>query len=248
MAEGTDLGVEKTYVIDTVGLISNEHKQELEKTARELSSTYPCEVRIVIVNDIRDYGYTVIEYFAYNMYLDYDFGYGQDKDCVLLTLSTTNREYDLRAWGDYAKGAFTLYGIDDILDNHILPEFKKDFYYTGFSKYLERAEVYFQMAANGKPFDRMTDPTIKRGILIWVTVAALVIAQAICKRWKKQMKTAEIAKTATNYIPQGGFRLLAQSDIFTYRTVTRVKIESDSSDGGASSGGSGDSSGRSGNY
>jgi len=252
VASEINLGVEESYVMDTAGLLTLEQQRILESRARELSTTYPCEVRIVTLNNIRDFDYSVIEYFAYNMYLEYDFGYGKDKDCVLFVLSTTNREYDFRVWGDYAKNVFTLYGIDDILDNHILKELGNNDYYVGFASYLDRSEIYFRMAERGKPFDRMTDPATKRTILIVTAFFALTIAQFLCGRWKKQMITTKTAKTAGNYIPAGGFRLIGQSDVFTYRTITSVRIDSDSSSSGggssSSSGGSGGSSGRSGNY
>jgi len=52
----------------------------------------------------------------------------------------------------------------------------------------------------------------------------LLIAFIVCSVFKSQMKTARIAKTATNYIPPGGFNLTKQEDTFLYQTRTRVKV------------------------
>ena len=57
----------------------------------------------------------------------------------------------------------------------------------------------------------------------------LVIAFLVCTLWRSKMKTAKIARTATNYIPEGGFRLTGHGDVFLYRTTTRTKIQSSSS-------------------
>lgn len=251
-ASEIDLGVQKSYIMDTAGLLTDEQQQILEVRAKELSNTYGCDVRLVTLNDIGSFGYNVIEYFAYDTYLEYDFGYGEGKDCVLLVLSTADREYDFRVWGDYAQRVFTLYGIDNILDKHILVELQNNDYYAAFTKYFDRSELYFKMESKGKAFDSMTNPATKATIMIVTIILALLLALIICNVWKRQMKTANIAKTATNYIPEGGFKLTGQSDVFTYRTVSRVKIEtsssSSSSSSHASSGGSGGSSGRSGHY
>jgi len=71
------------------------------------------------------------------------------------------------------------------------------------------------------------------------------IAWAVCAYWKRQMKTAVLAKTADGYIPADGFTLTVKEDMFFYRTTTRCRIEreSSSSGGGSSSSGSGGSSG-----
>ncbi|MCL1830081.1 MAG: TPM domain-containing protein [Oscillospiraceae bacterium] len=253
-AEDVDLGIDKAYVMDSSGLLSESERNRLETRCKELSETYKCDLRIVTVPDIQEYGHTVIEYFAYDVYQQYDFGYGEGKDCVLITLSTSDRDYDFRVWGDWALTAFTLYGIDDILDSYILNELGNNNYYAAFSVYLDRSEVYFTMAEKGNPFSKSTNPKTISKTLIITAIIAFIFSLILCEVWRGKMKTAKLAKTAGNYIPQGGFVLTNQSDQFTYRTVTRTRIESDSSSSGgssssgASSGGSGGSSGRSGKY
>ena len=74
-----------------------------------------------------------------------------------------------------------------------------------------------------------------------IVVVPLLIALIVCTIMKSKMKTARIARTADNYIPQGGFNLVEQTDVFLYRTTTRQRIEQNtsSSSGGGGSGGSG---------
>ena len=242
------------YVEDAAEILTEMHADELGGRAEAISDKYGCEVRILTVGDMRDYGHTDIESLSYAVYGQYNLGYGPDKSCLLLVLSMYDRDYDLRAWG-YATEAFTYYGIDTLLDRHVLPLLKDDKYYKAFSNYLAKAEEYLKMARDGAPFDRGNDPSAKMSALIMklcVTILLpILISLSICMFWRFQMKTARVARTAFNYIPAGGFNLYRRDDIFLYRTVTRRKIESGSSSSGGGGGaraGSGGSSGRSGKF
>jgi cytochrome bd-type quinol oxidase subunit 2 len=63
---------------------------------------------------------------------------------------------------------------------------------------------------------------VKLAVIILVP---LIVALLVCSIWKSKMKTARLARTADNFIPQGGFRLTGQEDRFLYRTTVRRKIE-----------------------
>ena len=105
------------------------------------------------------------------------------------------------------------------------------------------------VSAAGGSYDSGSAPAKSVTTVIVLVLVALLIATVICLIWRSQMKTARIARTASNYIPQGGFRLTGQGDMFMYRTVTRRKIQSSSSSGGRPGGGGrGGSSGRIGKF
>jgi len=242
----TAAGSELSYVIDDARLLSDSQHTQLAKRAEELSNKYRCDVRIIAVDDMAEYGYSNIEEFSYYIYDEYGLGYGSGRDCVMLVLSMARRDYDFRVWGDRGNNAFTLYGIDNLLDQYVLKELSNDNYNKAFSVMLDRAETYFKLADEGNPFDRGSASEKSGGTVLILIIIALLIAGLVCLLWRSQMKTARIAKTAGNYIPQGGFRLTGQGDIFMYRTVTRTKIQTSS--GGGASIGSGGSSGRSGKF
>ena len=217
--------VELFYVEDQAFLLTDDQWSSLEDRAEDLSSKYRCDVRILTVLDMADYGFRNIEDFSYYVYTEHGFGYGSDRDCVLLVLSMEQRDYDLRVWGNRANTAFTLYGIDNLLDKHVLPPLGNNDFYRAFSAYIDRAEVYLEMAENGRPFDTDSDPASIASKLIGVIIVSFLIALLICMVWKSKHKTAKLARTADSYIPPGGFRLTGQGDTFLYRTTTRVKIQ-----------------------
>ena len=241
-----------SHVIDGASILSEAQRLRLDRQANELSSKYHCEIIVITVENMRDYGFTDIEEFSYSLYVEFDLGYGVDRDCVLLVLSLSDREYDFRIWGDWTHTAFTLYGIDKLIDDHLLAELENNNYYQAFLALYDRAELYFQMAENGRPFSAKNDPDRVPGKILIIILASFVPAFLVCSGWKGKMKTAKIATTANNYIPDGGFRLIEQGDIYLYRTVSRTRIErtssSSSSSSRASSGGRGGSSGRSGRF
>jgi len=245
-------GAELPFIADMAYRVSDAQLGELNGRAEGISSEYACDVRVVTVDNMRDFGYNNIELFSNAIYDQYKLGGGPDRSCLLLVLSMAGRDYDLRAWGG-AKTAFTYYAIDTLLDRHVLPALGDDEYYKAFAKYLGKAEEYLGMARDGAPFDRNTDREnagtefiVKLCVVVFVPA---LIALIVCLIWRSNMKTAKLARTADIYIPENGFRLTRRDDIFMYRTVTRRKIEQSShiSGGGARSG-FGGSSGRSGKF
>jgi len=92
-------------------------------------------------------------------------------------------------------------------------------------------------AASDNPFDNNADSDGGSflGKFLIVILVPIIIAGIVCTIWKNQMKTAKVAKTARNYIPEGGFNLTAKDDRYLYRTTTQTLISNNSS-GGTSSG------------
>ena len=242
-----------SYISDDVGLLTDTQWQQLETRAANLTAKYQCEIRIIIVEDMRNFGYTNIEKFSAWLYEEHKLGYGSERSLVLLTQSVNDRDLDLCVWG-YGNYAFTLYGIDHVWENYLIPQLKRDNYYAAYTQLFDRAEIYFQMAATKKPFDKNTDPAViaerRNYALVANLLVPLLVAFTVTAVWKGQMKTANIAKSAQNYIPQGGVNLTRSEDIFLFRTRSSrtIQTSSSSSGGGGASSRGGGSSGRSGKY
>ena len=260
------LAAELDAVTDQAGLLTEEERRGLNDRAEELAEQYQCALYVVTLDDMGDED---AYEFATELYTEYDLGYGSEKSGLLLLLSMAERDYALIAYG-YGNTAFTDYGKDVLLDDHVLPLLGENDYYGGFSAYLETAGEYLSMARDGTPFDVSADPQngetgglpgtgIGSGYdetellprLAVVILLPLLIAGGLCLYWKSQMKTAVSARTADRYIPENGFQLTGKQDTFLFRTETRRRIEKSSSGGGFSGGttvGSGGFSGKSGKF
>jgi len=242
--------MEKVLVYDEAGIVPENKIAELNTIANKIENKYQCQVLIVVLNNMD--GYDAYEY-ATSLYTVNDLGYGSDKSGLLLFLSMAARDYAIVAHG-YGNVAFTDHGKDVIMDKNVLPLLSEDNFYEAFSVYLSKAEEFLKMAREGTPFDIDTDPAVQNkidAIKLAVTVLLpLLLAFFICSGWRRKMKTARIANTAENYIPQGGFELTVQNDLFLYRTQTTIKVKDSSSSGGGGGTtiGSGGFSGSSGKF
>lgn len=232
-------------VTDSALLLTDAEWEELIARAEEISDEFGCDVAIVTLDEMDD------DDGAYNwawwIFEEYNLGYGAEKSGVMLFMSMAERDYALIAQG-YGNTAFTDYGKDVMLDDHILPLLGEDQYYEAFAAYLDQSEIYLRMARSGTPFDVDTDPARQRsGFLvkmILVILLPLLIAMIVCSQWKSKHKSAVLGREASQYIADGSFRLAVADDRFLYRTETRRVIESKSSSSGG--GTTTDSRGRSG--
>jgi len=223
-------------VTDITGTLTDRQMEMLTEQADRITELYRCDVAIVIIDEM-DYNDDAY-YVARQIYEQYNFGYGTDRSGVLFFLSITDRAYAMVAYG-FGNTAFTDHGKDVMLDDYILPQLRDNNYFMALSVYLNKAEEFLQMARNGTPFDRGTDPAAqgeadRQAFMIKLAVTIilpLLIAALICMIWRSQMKTAVAATTAFNYIPPGGFNLTNQTDMFLYRTTTRVRVKTESKGG-----------------
>jgi len=220
-AAGLDL------VYDEVGVLTDDEYFELNELAQNITDRYECEVSILV---IEDKGNDSAKEAAKSFYEEYDYGYGENNDGLMLLISMAERDNVIIAYG-YGNTAFTDHGKDALREQYLLPKLRDDQYYEGFLVYLEQTAEYLQMAEDGEPFDisgSKGSSWIKWLIFIF---APLLIAGGVCFIFLSQMKTAVSQRAADSYIPSGGFNLTMQADQFLYRTETRTKIEKESSGG-----------------
>lgn len=226
------------YVIDDIGLLSADEQQELETTAAQLAERYGCGVYVIIVDDYTDYTNGSIEDFSEAMYDYYGLGLGDDRNCLLLSLSMSERDYDLDAHGSIGNYAFTDYGKEQLAQEFI-DDFRYDNWFAGFRDYMSTAGQYLEVAENGTPVDEYSDggeidPAVSTGVNILLIVGVpCLISLAVCGIFAAQMKTARRQTGARGYISHGGVDMRVTQDQFLYHTETRQPIpQNDNNSGG----------------
>lgn len=238
-------------VADSAELLGANEQTELERRAKDLSTTYGCGVYICTVDAMeKGSDSDAAMATAKEIYKEYDLGMGSQKSGMLLFLSMETRKYALIAYGG-GNNVLTDYGRKKMLENYILPELSDNNWYEAFSAYLDRAEVYLRMADEGKPYDVDNDPDKKPSAILLGAIFGVLpasVAGIFCGTNYSKLKNAKQQDDADYYIPEGGAEITFQDDRFLYENETRVYDPPDDHDSGGTSVGSDGFSGSSGSF
>lgn len=237
---GADGGVTYTpeYIFDGAGLLDIDDFIALEDAAARLSAQYGCGVYLFTTDDMTSYGYYDISDLAEAVYDELSLGVGEDRSCILLTLSMAERDYVLMAHGTVGNGAFTDYG-KYLLEDEFLDNFREDDWYGGFADYVSECERYLAAYAAGTPIDVEPEEPLTLGEklfagLMFGFLPALLIAFLVCALLKRQLKSAKRATDADRYTVSGGTEITAREDRFTHVTEVRTpKAEPKKKSGGS---------------
>jgi len=236
-------------VVDLAGVIDASTLAELNRMADEVSETYACDVDVVFVRSLD--GKYVVDY-ADDFY-DYNgYGYGANKDGILLLVSVGDREFAETTQG-YGATAFTDYG----LQQYIEPNFTRylingrDDWAGAARQFITDAGELLRQAKEGKPYDYYGGNVVvereKKSIKDVAPGAALISAiigffsgGIPAGALKRQMKSVEKNYGAGNYA-RGGLQMRRSDDRFLYSNVHRTPIPREEHRTGGGGGGGGSS-------
>ena len=274
LAENADASAQPEvfpYVLDNAGLLSDSQREALEQKAAALSEQHGCSLYIVTVQDHTQFDPDAYEA-AKGIFSYYKLGCGDGQDGVLLLLSMGARDYGLVGHG--AKGE-TICGYESswLIEDEFLDNFGRNDWVGGFSDYLDACGRQLTKLENGEDvaqgaeiitgpdgmeYHSYNAPGVSPGLptpakLAIVIFVPLLVALIVCSVFKAQMKNAREKTQADEYIVPRSMNLTVRDDIFTHRTESRTRIETDSGHRGGGGGGSsfhsgGGFSGRSGKF
>ena len=247
---GEDVGVEKPvqgsvtmqYVFDAADLLPYEKWEKLEARAEAISQKQDCGVYFALVDDYTEYGNGSVFEVTYQLYHGSELGMGSGRDGIIVLLSMAERDYAMFVYGEYAEYAFDEYGQEK-LEEKFLGFFEYDDWYGGISHYLDACDEFLTKADEGDP----VRPSYWENILL-VTGLSCLVSGAVCFWLLRSMKTVRAKDKADTYVSKGGLHLTQQLDQFSHTTVTRTKIQKESSGGSTHSESGGGGSGRSGKF
>ena len=165
-----------------------------------------------------------------------DFGYGADRDGVLLLVSLEDHDWYISTSG-YGITAFTDAGIQYI-GEQIKPDLADGNYLDAFETYADQCDNFINQANSGEPYD--VDHMPKEPLSpIWFGISFIVGlggALLVVGVNKSELKSVGKQNEAQNYVRPGSMRVTKRSDLFLYRKVTRTeKPQPKSSGSGGSS-------------
>lgn len=242
------------HVTDTVGLLTEKQRSNLEMKARALAEQYNLGIYAVVVDDYYNYASGSVQDAAEAIYKKYSLGVGTEKNGVLLLLSMGDRDYSLIAHGINGNYAFNDEGRTYLI-KYFLDDFAENDWYTGLEDYITWSGNYLEAAEQGEPYSYRNIPmsasekaaAIGIRVLI-IFLAPLLIAAIYIASLTAKMKSIEQATKAVAYV-SGNIKMKKEIDKFIHATETRTKISKDSgSKSGSRSSGSGGFSGTSGKF
>lgn len=221
---GVDAAGER-LVYDEADLMTALEEAALEQHLMDISQNYQAQL---VVHTIPYMEGGDVDSYVDVVYDSLDFGYGANRDGVLLLVCMNPREYRILSNG-YAGVAINPSDIENIGDT-IVSDLSNGDYFDAFWGFGDECAYYLDGYINGFPFDAGFY------LLVSLTVGVVVALISLLVMWCK-LKSVRRQNRASSYVKPGSMRLTVQQDIYLYRTVTRRKRESSSSSGSSRSGG-----------
>ena len=233
-AESTIILDTRERVVDMAELLSDSDKTALLSKLDEISERQKLDIVVLTVNTLdgktpRDYA---DDFYDYNGY-----GFGENKDGILLLVSMEDRDWWISTTG-YGITALTDAGIEYISEK-FLSDLSDGDYAQAFTTYAELCDQFITQAKTGESYDTGNMPkepfNVAWNILV-AFVIGLVVAVIVTSIMKKQLKTVQLKSEANNYVKANSMILTENRDLFLYNQVSRRARpkETDNSSGGSS--------------
>ena len=221
---------------DSAGVLTEDEDNELEDALEELSLRQNFDVVIATIESLESVDYDSMEAYADDLYDFCQFGYGADRDGVLLLVSVGDRKWHISTCG-YGITAFTDAGIQ-YLGEQMTPDMADGDYAAAFRTFVQWSDAYIDAARSGRPYDVKNLPREPLSLmyLFLALGIGLVLAWVVVGVMKSRLRSVAFQENAASYVREGSMNLTNSRELFVYRDVHRTeRVEEKDSD---SSGGS----------
>ena len=221
---------------DSAKVLTEDEDNELEDALEELSLRQSFDVVIATIESLESVDYDSMEAYADDLYDFCQFGYGADRDGVLLLVSVGDRKWHISTCG-YGITAFTDAGIQ-YLGEQMTPDMADGDYAAAFRTFVQWSDAYIDAARSGRPYDVKNLPREPLSLmyLFLALGIGLVLAWVVVGVMKSRLRSVAFQENAASYVREGSMNLTNSRELFLYRDVHRTeRVEEKDSD---SSGGS----------
>ena len=222
-------------LLDLADLLTDAEEKSLTEKMDKVGKEFKVELAIVTVDSIGEM--TKADY-AKKVYTESGFGFGEDKDGVLLLINMdTPNDGENRGWYIYTKGlGYDAISSDqsDEISEAMSSDLKAGNYADACATFVTECESYIDSYVS---FDWVMS-------LIISVVVGFLIALIATSIMKGQLKSVRFKAGAADYVKPGSLNVTVSRDFFLYRKVERrekPKSSEKSSGSGSREGGSGGS-------
>ena len=212
-------------LVDAADLLPQSQEAELLDRLDRVSQELQVDVVIVTMETLGGYSAdAVVE--AY--YDEYGFGFGPNRDGVLLLLSMAERDNRILTNG-FAADAISMSAIDPI-GEHIVGELSEGEYMEAFMEFVSLCVYEIEGERNG--FTLAFGKSLLVSLIIGFVVAFIVTGVM-----RAQLRSVKTQTGAREYTVPGSMNLTRSADLFLYRTLDRRRKPQNTASGSRGGGG-----------
>ncbi len=250
--------IERSRVSDGAELLDDDEVAQLTSKLDEMSTRLQMDIVVMTSDDLQ--GYDTATECADELYEYCGYGFGDDKDGIMLFISMDDRDWAISTCGK-AIDVFTDDDCDYIADE-IVPYLSDGDYYEAFDYFADLCDdLCTQYDENGgdwsddpiydddyfdDDYDDYRDFTLPSEKLspVWILISIVVgvlLSAMIVSTMVSNLKSVRFQPSASSYVKPGTMSVSDSSDLFLYSTMTRTprpKHDDDSSSGSMHMGGS----------
>lgn len=213
-------------LIDEADILTDFQEQILRDKMVRIGQEYDAQIAAVTLS------YTEggdIDYCLNYLYDMGGYGYGEEKNGVLLLVSMDLREFRILSNG-FASAAIGPGEIDDI-SFLITPDLTDGDYAEAIDTFVQKCEYYLDGYLNGYPFE--TGKALKTALIVGFVISLITVLVMMA-----QLRSVRRQNQANAYAKPGSLYITQANDFYMYRNVTRTAKQQSSSSGSRSGGSS----------
>lgn len=226
-----DFSEKYNRVMDEAGLLTDSQRVALTEKIDEVRSRQRMDIVILTVSTLN--GSTPSAY-ADDVFDDCGFGYGENRDGLLLLISTEDNDWYISTHG-YGIIAFTNAGIQ-FIGKQMKEDLSDGNFNAAFESFVGLCDDFITQARAGSPYDTHNLPQEPLS-LIWIPISIVLgifLALAVVRGMKAKLKTVRFQAAAGSYMKAGSLNVTESRDLFLYHTVSRTAKPKNDSSGGSS--------------
>ncbi len=245
--------IDRSRVSDGAELLDDDEIAQLTSKLDGMSTRLQMDIVVMTSDDLQ--GYDTATECADELYEYCGYGFGEDKDGIMLFISMDDRDWAISTCGK-AIDVFTDDDCDYFADE-IVPYLADGDYYEAFGYFADLCdEQCTQYDENGGdddgdwiydgddddyrdftlPSEKLSPVWILISIVVGVLLSAMIVSTMV-----SNLKSVRFQPSASSYVKPGTMSVSDSSDLFLYSTMTRTprpKHDDDSSSGSMHMGGS----------
>lgn len=239
--------IDCSRIVDGAELLTDDEVSTLSDILDEISTRQQMDVVVMTSDDLQ--GYDTATECADELYDYCGYGFGEDKDGIMLFISMDDRDWAISTCGR-AIDVFSEYDCDYI-GNEIVPYLSDGEYAAAFERFARLCDRFITNGGIDDPnddsydddyYDDYRDFTIPSERLspVWILVSigiGVLIAVLVVGIMRSKLKTVRFQAAASNYVKHGSMNITDSSDLFLYRTMSRTPRPKNNDNSSSGSGG-----------